>query len=308
MKTLIKLLIILVAVAGIGFGVWSLIGDSTEIQPATISEQENQSEVAEKPQSEFEAKIQEKLNEQMPDKSKFDLTLWGKAKENIDNEIKTAATMTLSDGTTQISQEIATRCHKMVFNHYALGFLAQSDTFFAQSSWNEATMNSLKNEAAKLLNDQYCEKGNNTAIKLSKINGYVTSYFGAKSLIARASSCNSLSEVKSCRSEVAKYKQFPLTNCTSIMSQLNGVPQKAVNSYSRIITSRANNVANNFDTYSSLVEFNKKYRTAMGELNAFSSEFGNTSDISSAKNNLQNAKTKAPRAYVQKGIKFNTTE
>lgn len=308
MKTLIKLLIILVAVAGIGFGVWSLIGDSTEIQPATVSEQENQSEETEKPQSEFEQKIQEKLNEQMPDKSQFDLSQWGKAKEGIDNEIETAATMALSDGTTQISRDIATRCHKMVLNHYALGFLAQCDAFFAQSAWNEATMNTLKNEATKLLNDQYCEKGNNTALKLSKVSGYVTSYHGAKSLIARASRCNSLSEVKSCRSEVAKYKQAPLTNCTSIMSQLNGVPQKAVSSYSRTIASKANNIANNFESYSSLVEFNKKYRTAMGELNAFSSEFGNTSEISSAKSNLQNAKTKAPRAYVQKGIKFNTNE
>lgn len=308
MKTLIKILIILIAVAGIGFGVWSLIGDSTEIQPASVSEPEKQAEESVKPQSEFEEKIQAKLKERMPDNSKFDISQWGNAREEIDNEIETAATMTLSDGSTQISKEIALRCHQMVFNHYALGFLSQSDAFFAQSSWTETTMNTLKNEATKLLSDQFCEKGNNIALKLSKISGYVSLYSGAKSLIARASSCNTLSAVKSCRSEVAKYKQAPLTNCTLIMGQLNGVSQKAINSYSRIIASKANSIAQNYDSYSSLIEFNKKYRAAIGELNAFTSEFGSSAEISAAKSNLQNAKAKAPRAYVQKSINLTPGE
>lgn len=301
MKTLIKILIIVVAIAGIAWGVWSLMEQSSEIQPATVSTQENgAAEEAETPLSEYEQGIKNQLDERMPENAVADLSQWKAVRKEIDNGIETAATMTLGDGSTQVSKEEALRCHKMVFNRYASAFLKQCDTFFAQSSWNETEMNALKAEATGLLGDRYCDRGSTIAVKLSKVSDNVSMYHGAKSLIAKAGSCNSLAAVKACRGDVAKYKQAPLTNCPSIMSQLNGVAQKATNSYARVVASKANTVARNFDTYSSNLEFNRKYREALDELNGFVAEFGSTAELSSAKSALQNAKIKAPKAYARK--------
>lgn len=263
----------------------------------------------------YEKKISDRVESDVKDKS------YSEAKYAFDDilaDINTEASITLSDGRPNLPDEEVLKCRKILFYEYVPIFNSYAKSYFNGHSWDEKTINSIKQEATLLKSMNIAESNSPDYNALEDAIKVVNDYFAAKSLVSKAASCKTDEDVNSLKAKVNSYRRAPLNNNSSLMSQLGGVERTAREAVARYkekererqsaddsrsassdAISQANRVASGYRSYGSYDRFYAAYQQAKDRLNAVKRQHGSTSQINSAISQLDKADDYAQDYYIQ---------
>ena len=136
----------------------------------------------------------------------------------------------------------ATNSKKLLARHYAPVLTAHADSIFASHAWNESHIDALKTEAKIVMATKMVESNSDMSAKLNTVIKNVSDYHAAKAA-TQCGRCTTVQAVKSAISKAKSYKRAPLNNCTSLMSELDKVEQKAKQALAKNIISACNSAA-----------------------------------------------------------------
>jgi len=282
MKNIVKIILIVLAVAGIGTAVFLFFNNVDEGKEEVIAT------------SSFEKTIQSRVANEITDKS------YNEASNGYDaiiGAIQTEASITLGDGTPNLKPEERLKCEKMAFYAYAPIFTTYAIGYFSRQAWNENEMATLRSRSNALLAQNIAEPGTDVAVNLKKVIETIGNYYAAKSVIASAKSCTTANAVESIKTKAASYKTGLLVNNTTIMSGLNNAYSDAKASYGRYVSSQALRIASGYRGYGSYPNWYNNYEHAHSLIKEYTSKYGNEQLFTEAKWNLDNADSKAMDYY-----------
>ncbi len=263
----------------------------------------------------YEMKINDRVESEVKDKS------YREAKSAFDDilaDINTEASITLSDGRPNLSDAEVLKCRKILFYEYVPIFNSYAKSYFNGHTWDEKTINSIKQEATLLMSMNIAEHNSPDYNALEDAIKVVNDYFVAKSLVSKAASCKTDDDVNSLKAKVNSYRRAPLNNNSSLMSQLGGVERTAREAVAKYkekererqssdasrsdvsdAISQANRVANGYRSYGSYDRFYAAYQQAKDRLNAIKRQHGGTPQVNSAMSQLDKADDYAQDYYIQ---------
>lgn len=278
MKTAIKILLIVLALAGIGYAVYSFF-DKTE-----------KGETPPPPQSDFEKEIQAEADRGIKDR---DYARASATFAELCDRIDTEAAVTLADGSRNLSADEARRARQIVFYAYAPIFTAHADSCFERSTWTDDEIAALGTTAATLQDMQVAEAGSPTANDLKRIGRTAADYHAAWQAARSGGGCRSVAAVRGAISRANGYKRTPLTNCTALMNALNAVPGRARNALATYIAGRCNRVAAGYASYATYVDYFAAQSGCLSLINEYEKAFGSSALLTSARRRLQKAEAQA---------------
>ena len=183
-----------------------------------------------------------------------------------------------------INSREAINSKKQLARHYGPVLATHADSIFAGSEWNEGHINALKEDAQVVLATNTIETGSDVATKLNSIVKNVSDYHAAKAATS-CGRCSSVSDVRSAISRANSFKREPLNNCTSLMSALNSVEQKAKDALARNIVSMCNKAAQGHGSIS--------IDAAKAKISEYERAFRSNRQLSEAKSKLHEAENRA---------------
>ena len=265
MKLAIKILLIVLVVAGIAYIAITQFGSMEDTPPPPVPEL-----------TKFEKHIQKRVENEVADCSYDEAT---KAFNSIMDEITTEANIMVErDGEEEpsISDEEAQSCREELFYAYAPIFTAHTDEYFQRSTWDEAYINQLRDKAKEMQQAHIAEEGTATTEKLAATIKTVDDYHAALKVVRQAEGCTTVAAAKSIISEAQAYQRAPLTNCDRLRSQLAQVPTKAKNAVATVIRNRCADVINKFDNikYGSFREANDAINSCTSAITDYYNAFG----------------------------------
>lgn len=278
MKTAIKILLIVLALAGIGFAVYSFF-DKTE-----------KGETPPPPQSDFEKDIQAETDRGIKDR---DYATASATFAELCDRIDTEASVTLADGSRNLSPDEVRRARQIVFYAYVPLFTAHADVCFARSTWSDDEVDALGTTAATLQAMQVAEDGSPTTKDLARIGRTAADYRAAWQAARSGAGCHSVAAVRAVVSRANSFKRKPLSNCTALVSALNAVPARAKNGLATYVASRCNRVASTYASYATYVDFYAAQSQCLNLIDEYEKAFGSNASLTSARRRLQNAEAQA---------------
>lgn len=282
MKNIIKIILIAFAVAGIGVAIFFFCHNIDNGKEEVIAT------------SNFEKTIQTRVSNEITGKPYNEATTGYDA---IISSIKTEASITLGDGTANLSREEQQKCEKMAFYAYAPIFTQYATQYFHHSTWNESEMELLKSKSNYLLSANIAESGTDVARSLNSVVANINDYYAAKSLIASAKHCTSASAVDNIRNKVGNYKRPPLTNNTSLASGLNNAPNEAKNSYGQYVIHQCNSIASRYRSYGSYPAWYSEYERAYNLIKEYTNKYGSEGMFSAVQSSLESSDRNAMDYY-----------
>ena len=278
MKTAIKILLIVLALAGIGYAVYSFF-DKTE-----------KGEAPPPPQSDFEKEILAETERGIKDRDYARATA---AFAELCDRIDTEASVTLADGSRNLSADEVRRARQIVFYAYVPIFTAHADACFARTAWSDDEVATLGATATRLEEMRVAEAGSPTTKDLARIRQTAADYRAAWQAARSGAGCHSVAAVRSVISRANSFKRKPLSNCTALVSALGAVPARAKNGLATYIAARCNHVASSYASYSSYVDFYGAQSQCLNLIDEYEKAFGGNAALTSARRRLQNAETLA---------------
>ena len=225
MKTLIKILLIVLAVALIGFVVWHFVNkdDTTVIGPTAKTEYVKQ--IADRSE-----KVIDKVDDYNQAKLNF---------IDLENEILAGKV----NGTH--SEEEIKNAQEFIVFYFAPKHIKHANEHFAGSEWSTEEVMEIKKMAEHLLDYQVIEDSAANRTGLNKVITVADHYAAARALASSSPRCSSAAQVKSIISKVNAYKnEDPLKNCTQLRNDLDGAVNRAVNNYASSVAGQLNSIAN----------------------------------------------------------------
>ena len=278
MKTAIKILLIVLALAGIGYVVYSFF-DKTE-----------KGETPPPPQSDFEKEILAETERGIKDRDYARATA---AFAELCDRIDTEASVTLADGSRNLSADEVRRARQIVFYAYVPIFTAHADACFARTAWSDDEVATLGATATRLEEMRVAEAGSPTTKDLARIRQTAADYRAAWQAARSGAGCHSVAAVRSVISRANSFKRKPLSNCTALVSALGAVPARAKNGLATYIAARCNHVASSYASYASYVDFYAAQSQCLNLIDEYEKAFGGNAALTSARRRLQNAETLA---------------
>ena len=269
MKTAIKILLIVLALAGIGYVVYSFF-DKTE-----------KGETPPPPQSDFEKEIQAETERGIKDRDYARATA---TFAELCDRIDTEASVTLADGSRNLSPDEVRRARQIVF--YA-------DVCFARSTWSDDEVEALGATATRLEQMQVAEAGSPTTKDLARIGRTAADYRAAWQAARSGAGCHSVAAVRSVISRANSFKRKPLSNCTALVNALGAVPARAKNGLATYVAARCNRVASTYASYATYVDFYAAQSQCLNLIDEYEKAFGSNASLTSARRRLQNAEAQA---------------
>lgn len=278
MKTAIKILLIVLALAGIGYAVYSFF-DKTE-----------GGETPPPPQSDFEKEIQAEADRGIKDR---DYARASATFAELCDRIDTEAAVTLADGSRNLSPDEVRRARQIVFYAYVPIFTAHADACFARTAWSDGEVDALGTTAGRLQEMQVAEAGSPTTKDLARIRQTAADYRAAWQAARSGAGCRSVAAVRSAVSRANSFKRKPLSNCTALVNALGAVPARAKSALATYVASRCNRVASGYASYASYADFYAAQEQCLSLINEYEKAFGGNAALTSAQRRLQNAETLA---------------
>lgn len=278
MKTAIKILLIVLALVGIGYAIYSFFDETEEVAAAVT------------PQSDFEKSIQQEVEHGITGRSYAEASA---AFAELCDRIDTEAAVTLADGSRNLSPDEVRRARQIVFYAYVPIFTAHADACFARTAWSDGEVDALGTTAATLQDMQVAEAGSPTANDLKRIGRTATDYHAAWQAARSGGGCRSVAAVRGAISRANGYKRTPLTNCTALMNALNAVPGRARNALATYIAGRCNRVAAGYASYATYVDYFAAQSGCLSLINEYEKAFGSSALLTSARRRLQKAEAQA---------------
>ena len=242
----------------------------------------------------FEKRIQDRSEKEINNKPYADAKL---GFNSILQEINTEASIILGDGSKNLSNEETIKSKKIIFYDYAPIFTEYGTSYFNRSSWDDATLKSLQNEAQTLQNMKIAESKTKVSSGLALIISTVNDYYAAWNVAKSASSCSSISAIKSVVTSANKYKKKPLTNNASLAAALNSVETTAKSSVVRNIVQYCSGVANRSKSHSNYASWLSTYESACERIAEYKKAYGNHNELQKARDTLDNADSDALDYY-----------
>lgn len=216
---------------------------------------------------------------------------------SILQEINTEASVTLGDGTKNLTEAEVQKAKKIVFYEYAPIFTKYGKAYFKKSSWDDSVLKSLRSEAQILQTMNIAEKGTAVYSDLLEIATNVDDYYAAWGVAKSASHCSTVSAIASLMSSANRYKKDPLMNNASLAAALNSVESNAKSSVIRVISSHCRGVANRYASYSDYASWTNAYESACDRINEYKKSYGYPADLQSARAALDDADNNALNYY-----------
>lgn len=283
MKTAIKIALIAVVAIGIIAAIVYFAkgtGDGGDVQIA---------------ETDFEKEIQEQVKSDVKGKDYDDAHA---AFATIMEKINTEASITLADGSKSLKDSEVEKCRQMVFAAYAPIFTEYALDHFTLSSWSEPTMKQLKDEATALLGMGVAESGTKVDDDLKSVTRTIDEYYAAKSVIAQAERCSSVSAITGLKNKARSYNHAPLTNNSSLSAALVSVESTAKRAVESSIVATCSRVASGYANYADYATFYNAYENASNRIKEYTSAFGYTSRLRSAQSELDNVDYRALQYYA----------
>lgn len=244
--------------------------------------------------TDFEKEIQARTDAEIKGKEYSEAH---KGFNSILQQIKTEESITLADGTKNLTEAEVKKAKKIVYYEYAPIFTKYGVSYFNKSSWDDSVIKSLRSEAQDMLSMNIAESETQVYADLTKIARTVDEYYAAWSVANSASHCSSVSAIASLIASANGYKKAPLINNASLAAALNAVPTNAKNSVVRVISSYCRGVANRYASYSDYVSWTAAYENACNRINEYKSKYGYPGELQSARAALDNADDNALNYY-----------
>lgn len=261
MNKAIKIGLIALALIAIGFVFWWTLSTPPELQELRFDES-------------YVSRVQQQCESDIDGAASFD-----KAQTSFKTMLQDIADGEFLEN---INSREAINSKKQLARHYGPVLATHADSIFAGSEWNEGHINALKEDAQVVLATNTIETGSDVATKLNSIVKNVSDYHAAKAATS-CGRCSSVSDVRSAISRANSFKREPLNNCTSLMSALNSVEQKAKDALARNIVSMCNKAAQGHGNIDG----------ALAKISEYESAFHSNRQLSDAKSRLRDAKNRA---------------
>lgn len=210
MRKAIKIGLIALAVAGIGALIWfTLLYQENNIKQVNVND------------SYFTAQIKTQCDKKITRGRSFNDIM--RSYNTMLQEVEDAIYLE------NINDTEATNCRKLLAYGYAPKLTSYAKEYFNGSNWNVLVIDTLRHEARNLINASILPNDSHDLPKLRDIIKTVDDYHAALAA-THIGSISSVSAAKSAISRANSYKHAPLTNCRSLVAELNAVPQKAKSS------------------------------------------------------------------------------
>ena len=261
MNKAIKIGLIALALIAIGFVFWWTLSTPPELQELRFDES-------------YVSRVQQQCESDIDRAASFD-----KAQTSFKTMLQD-----IEDGAflENINSREAINSKKQLARHYGPVLATHADSIFAGSEWKEGHINALKEDAQVVLATNTIETGSDVATKLNSIVKNVNDYHAAKAATS-CGRCSSVSDVRSAISRANSFKREPLNNCTSLMSALNSVEQKAKDALVRNIISICNKAAQGHGSIDA----------AKSKISEYERAFHGNRQLSEAKSKLHAAESSA---------------
>lgn len=261
MNKAIKIGLIALALIAIGFVFWWTLSTPPELQELRFDES-------------YVSRVQQQCESDIDGAASFD-----KAQTSFKTMLQDIADGEFLEN---INSREAINSKKQLARHYGPVLATHADSIFAGSEWNEGHINALKEDAQVVLATNTIETGSDVATKLNSIVKNVSDYHAAKAATS-CGRCSSVSDVRSAISRANSFKREPLNNCTSLMSALNSVEQKAKDALARNIVSMCNKAAQGHGSIDA----------AKAKISEYERAFHSNRQLSEAKSKLHAAESRA---------------
>lgn len=213
-------------------------------------------------------------------------------------EIKTDASIKQADGQWSLTSSEVDDALLTLFSEYAPVVAKVGNVYFERSSWDEKTVLSLHNDATWLKKMDYAEKQSDLSNDLDAIIKHGSNYKAALQVVRSAKSCASVAEVKEVKKKADNYaKLSPLTNNTSLVSELKSAEKTALSSLVSNIITFCNGVAGKWRAYGSYVKWYAAYENACQRISDYGKTYGQNASLQKAKASLDNADKNALNYY-----------
>ncbi len=224
MKQVIKIGLILIVAAVLGFILKASLFAISDSDSAMLSAQD------------FEATIKSRADSVFKNSN----TDFHSAKRDYDklmSDIATEKFITLSDGSKTLSPDKEKACSDYCNNKFAPLFTKYANDYFENTTWDSGTLKSMQATATSMLAST--GKGGDYAGELKTIENTANGFFQAENVIARASKCSSVAEIGQIQHEANKCSGLRLP--ASTQNRLNSAAATAKNTCHNNIVSRCKN-------------------------------------------------------------------
>lgn len=201
MKTVIKVLIPLLVLAGLGVIIFTTQKSIDEMHSGSIDKHD------------FKAYVSQYAVDSIQNQSVDDARIqYAKLYDIITTE--SSITVTDSNGTALLlDASDADECYQDAFDAYYPFFRNQADRLFNSSTWNPTELKNIKSEAEDLVNRKGVDQRSDS---LNLYIHYVSGYYNCKSLIQSAKSCSSRSTYLFVKKHFSDYLCYPYNKCTDL--------------------------------------------------------------------------------------------
>lgn len=225
MKTVIKIALIVLAVALIGFVVWHFVSKDETANVGPVAKTEYVKQVADRA---------EKVIQNVDDYSQVKMNF-----TDLENEI-----MAEKANGTRSEEEIKNALEFAIF-YFAPKVIKQANEHFSGSEWSSEEVRDFKETAKHLLDYHVIEDSAANQAGLNKVITVADHYAAARQLASSSPACGSADQVRAIMSKANAYKnEDPLKNCTQLCSDLDAVVTRAVNNYGASVAAKLNAYAN----------------------------------------------------------------
>lgn len=273
MKTIIKILVPLLVLAGIGVIIFTTQKSIDEMHSKVIERHD------------FKAYVMQYASDSIQNQN------IGEAWNNylkLYDMIKTEASVIVTDSQSATSPLLAAsdvdECFEEAFGAYFPVFRDFADNFFRGSNWSSSDRNRIKNEAKDL-------KGRSgSSIRsdsLTRYIQYVDGYDACKRFISNAKYCSNLNTYKNICNHYTDYLRYPYHNCTEL-NDIRNARQTAETSWKTSIEKEVNRIiGENYCDYT--YRFNTDRENIEKRIDVFyNNTNGNYSWANNQKNSLSN--------------------
>lgn len=219
---------------------------------------------------------------------------------SILNELETEGSITLGDGSKNLSDSEISKSRQIAFYEYAPIFTKYANTYFSKSSWDDSALKSMKNESENLLAFHVAESGTTVDSDLKKIIKSVDDYYSAWKVANSASHCTTVGGIATIAQNAQKYKVDPLVNNSSLLSALNSAETNAKNSVIKIISNYCNSVSDNYKNHTDYQAFNKEYEQACSRIDEYKNKYDYPNNLQSVRRQLDSADSNALSYFKKK--------
>lgn len=216
MRKALKIGLIALAAIGIGALIWfTLLYHDNDIKKVTVND------------SYFTAQIISQVQKEITEGSSFNDVM--RSYNTMLQEVGDAAYLE------NISTSEADTCRKLLAYGYAPKLISYAEECFKKSEWNVRVIDTLRHEAQNLIDAGTLPSDSHNLPDLRYIVKTVNDYHAA----VAATQVGGITTVAAARAAITRadsFKRAPLTNCRSLISALNAVPDK-------VKSTLANNIA-----------------------------------------------------------------